>query len=174
MQAVLLMDEFQSVGSIAKGSGIEAAIRHVAQKTKHLTILFSGSNRKLLITMFEDENRPLYKLVGKCSLKESIRKHYHEHLQKAAVSAWKNRLEDEILNEILSLTERHPFYVNKLCDRIWSLNKKSPPSLKAVSQAWIEIIEEEKSDAIKDILQLSAGQKAVLTQIAKGADTAYE
>lgn len=37
-----------------------------------------------------------------------------------------------------------------------------------VTQAWIEIIEEEKSDAIKDILQLSAGQKAVLVQIAKG------
>ncbi|MCS5712849.1 ATP-binding protein [Candidatus Berkiella aquae] len=169
MQAVMLMDEFQSVGSIAKGSGIEAAIRHVAQKTKHLTILFSGSNRKLLTTMFEDENRPLYKLCWKMQLKRIDQKHYHDHLQKAAISAWKNRLEDEILNEILSITERHPFYVNKLCDRVWSLNKKSPPSLLAVSQAWIEIIEEEKSDAIKDILQLSAGQKAVLTQIAKGA-----
>ncbi|MGE0207319.1 MAG: hypothetical protein AB7R69_05730 [Candidatus Babeliales bacterium] len=39
----------------------------------------------------------------------------------------------------------------------------------AVSHAWIEIIEEEKSDAINDIFQLSAGQNAVLTQIAKGA-----
>jgi predicted transcriptional regulator len=36
-----------------------------------------------------------------------------------------------------------------------------------VSNAWVEIIEEEKSDAIKDILQLSMGQKAVLVNIAK-------
>ncbi|MFO1259156.1 MAG: hypothetical protein U1E78_12205 [Gammaproteobacteria bacterium] len=169
VQAVMLMDEFQSVGSIAKGSGIEAAIRHVAQKTKHLTILFSGSNRKLLATMFEDESRPLYKLCWKMQLKRIDQKHYHDHLQKAAILAWKRKLDEEVLKEILSLTERHPFYVNKLCDRLWSLNKKSGPTLLMVSQAWKEIIEEEKSDAIKDILLLSAGQKAVLTQIAKGA-----
>lgn len=65
-------------------------------------------------------------------------------------------------------TERHPFYVNKLCDRLWSLNKKIPPSLSEISKAWLEVIEEEKSDAIKDILQLSIGQKAVLIHIANG------
>jgi len=64
-QAVLLMDEFQNVGVIARGRGIEGAIRHIAQKTKFLTLIFSGSNRKLLSTMFEDDTRPLYKLCWK-------------------------------------------------------------------------------------------------------------
>jgi AAA+ ATPase superfamily predicted ATPase len=54
-QAVLFLDEFQTVGIIAQGKGIEGAIRHVAQKTKYLTFIFSGSNRKLLNTMFEGE-----------------------------------------------------------------------------------------------------------------------
>ena len=167
MQAIILMDEFQSVGILSKGTGIEAAIRHVAQKTKHLTILFSGSNRKMLKTMFEDENRPLYKLCWKIQLKRIESKYYCEHFQKAAIFLWKKKLNEKVINEILSLTERHPFYVNKLCDRLWSLNQKKPPDITEVTQAWIEIIEEEKSDVVKDILQLSAGQKAVLTKIAK-------
>lgn len=167
-QAVILMDEFQSVGVIAQGTGIEGAIRHVAQKTKHLTILFSGSNRKLLKTMFEDETRPLYKLCWKMQLKRISAEHYYRHFKKASIAAWGINLEDNVFKEIIDLTERHPYYINKLCDRLWSYHKKNPPSADEVSNAWFEIIEEEKSDAIKDILQLSMGQKAVLTNIAKG------
>ena len=169
-QAVILMDEFQSVGIIAKGTGIEGAIRHVAQKTKHLTILFSGSNRQLLKTMFEDEARPLYKLCWKMQLERIAKEYYERHFQKAAPSSWHHKLADEVITEILCLTERHPYYVNKLCDRLWSYNIKNPPLMADVSNAWLEIIEEEKSDAIKEILQLSTTQKAVLSRVAKEAE----
>lgn len=166
-QAVILMDEFQNVGVIAQGKGIEAAIRHVAQKTKYLTIVFSGSNRKLLQTMFEDENRPLYKLCWKIALKRISAEHYYAHIQKAAKDTWKQVLTDDAINEILTLTERHPYYLNKLCDRLWIFHKGKPPTSKEVNEAWEAILKEEKSDAIKDISFLSAGQKTVLLQIAK-------
>ena len=165
--AVLLMDEFQSVGVIAQGKGIEGAIRHVAQKTKYLTIIFSGSNRKLLKTMFEDETRPLYKLCWKLSLKRISAEHYKKHLQKAAHSAWKQALNDSVIQEIITLTERHPYYVNKLCDRLWTYYEKKPPTVSEVTKEWLEILKEEKSDAIKEISLLSLGQKNVLLLIAK-------
>lgn len=166
--AVLLMDEFQNVGIIAQGKGIEGAIRHVAQKTKYLTLIFSGSNRKLLKTMFEDETRPLYKLCWKIGVKRITVEHYQGHLQKAAKAAWKKELDETVLNKIISLTERHPFYLNKLCDRLWTYCTDNPPLIKDVENAWLEILEEEKSDAIKEISMLSLGQKNVLQQIAKG------
>ena len=166
--AVLLMDEFQTVGMIAKGQGIEGAIRHVAQKTKHLTLIFSGSNRKLLKTMFEDETRPLYKLCWKLTVKRIDTKHYQDHIQTAAKLAWDQNLGDEFVDKILRLTERHPFYLNKLCDRLWTYYGDKPPLINAVDSAWSEILEEEKSDAVKEISLLSLGQKVVLTQIAKG------
>jgi AAA+ ATPase superfamily predicted ATPase len=169
--AVLLMDEFQSVGVIAQGKGIEAAIRHVAQKTKYLTLIFSGSNRKLLKTMFEDETRPLYKLCWKMVVKRISAEHYQSHLQKAAKSAWKQDLDVMVLNKIIFLTERHPFYLNKLCDRLWTYYNVKPPSIRDVERAWSEILEEEKSDAIKEISLLSLGQKNVLYQVAIGTNT---
>lgn len=165
--AVLLMDEFQSVGAIAQGKGIEAAIRHVAQKTKYLTIIFSGSNRKLLKSMFEDENRPLYKLCWKISLKRISAAHYQKHLQQAANEFWKKDLNDDALNQIISLSERHPFYLNKLCDHLWTYYKKKPPTADEVISTWHDILEEEKSDAVKEITLLSLGQKNVALMIAK-------
>lgn len=166
-QAVLLMDEFQNVGSIAHGKGIEAAIRHAAQKTKNLTIIFSGSNRKMLNTMFEDENRPLYKLCWKLSLKRISQEHYEKHLQKAANQYWKKALNEDALSKILALTERHPFYVNKLCDRLWTYYDSAPPRVEDVSASWSAILEEDKSDSVKEISLLSAGQKNVVRLIAK-------
>jgi uncharacterized protein len=166
--AVLLMDEFQNVGLIARGKGIEGAIRHVAQKTKHLTLIFSGSNRKLLKTMFEDETRPLYKLCWKINVKRITAEHYQSHIQKAAQLTWNKNLSQEAINKIILLTERHPFYMNKLCDRLWTYGNENLPSIEDVNSAWSEILEEEKSDAIKEISLLSLGQKSVLNQIAKG------
>lgn len=169
--AVLLMDEFQTVGVIAKGAGIEAAIRHVAQKTKYLTIIFSGSNRKLLKAMFEDDNRPLYKLCWKISLERIKLEHYKKHLQKIAKTVWKHELDDTIIELIASLSERHPYYMNKLCDHLWAYYEKRPPSIKEVIEAWSTILEEEKSDAIKEISLLPVGQKNVLLQVAKGTSS---
>lgn len=168
-QVVLLMDEFQNVGVIAKGSGIEGAIRHVAQKTKYLTFIFSGSNRKLLKKMFEDDTRPLYKLCWKMELERISEEHYQTHLLKAAKIGWNALLGKREIEEILMLTERHPFYVNKLCDKLWTYFKK-PPSLDEIKNVWIEIVEEEKSDAIKEISLLSLGQKSVLLNIARGVN----
>lgn len=168
-QAVLLFDEFQTVGVIAQGKGIEAAIRHVAQKTKYLSFIFSGSNRKLLKTMFEDETRPLYKLCWKLVLDRISVAHYTAHMQKAAQAAWKQVLEQPVIDRIIELTERHPYYLNKLCDKLW-VYCKNPPTLKEIDKVWLLIVDEEKSDAIKEISQLALGQKNILLQIAKQID----
>ena len=167
-RAVLLLDEFQTVGLIAEGKGIEGAIRHVAQKTQYLTFIFSGSHRRLLKSMFEDETRPLYKLCWKIDLKRIAQEHYEKHIQGAARMAWKKELDASLIDRIFSLTERHPYYINKLCDHLFSYHVKKPPQLAEVEACWMAILQEEKSEAIREIALLSLGQKGVLLQIAKG------
>jgi AAA+ ATPase superfamily predicted ATPase len=170
-QAVLLMNEFQNVGMIAQGSGVEAAIRHVTQKTQYLTIIFSGSNRKLLKSMFEDDTRPLYKLCWKITLGRIATEHYSKHIQKVARNIWEKELTPAALEAIFVNSERHPFYLNKLCDRLLAYYHNTPPTAAAVNKTWQIILEEDKSDAVKEISLLPIGQKKVLLQIAKGATT---
>lgn len=164
-RAILLLDEFQAVGLIAKSHGVEAAIRNMAQDMKHLVIIFSGSNRNLLQSMFDDQSRPLYKICRKLHLDRISEEHYIHHLNKAAKFAWDAILDEKVFKQIMVLSERHPYYVNYLCDILWS-QCKNKPKINDVNTAWMQVIEEEYSDANAEISNISMGQRKILKYIA--------
>lgn len=164
-RAVLLLDEFQEVGGMSEGYGIEGAIRSVAQETRFLSIIFSGSNPHLLRNMFENNRRPLYNLCKRIVIPRISKAHYHEHLNTLAKMSWNKKLDDTVFNEIMALTERHPYYVNLLCDYLWT-HKTPPNSVDAVKKSWAIVVDGERSDLIKDFLSLSDNQRIVLKHIA--------
>src|SRR5262249_7723794 len=79
-RAVFFIDEVQEIGEVAEGKGIEGALRHVAQQTQYLSLIFSGSNRRLLANMFYDKARPLYKLCDRILLDRIDPSHYEKHI----------------------------------------------------------------------------------------------
>ena len=163
--AVLLLDEFEIVGVIAKGHGVEAALRNAAQDNKHLILIFSGSHRRLLKTMFEDENRPLYKLCRKLPLTRIAPKHYIPHFNKAALQQWQEKLSPETIGAILEFSQRHPYYVNYLCGVLWAKHKQIPPTVSDIEIAWQQVVAEEASDVHAELSLLSLGQKKLLKYI---------
>jgi hypothetical protein len=170
-QAVLLFDEFQEVGQFSEGRGIEGAIRHAAQETQSLSIVFSGSNPHVLKTLFENQRRPLYKLCKKLRLDRISVEHYRGHLNKAAQLAWRQDLSAEVFDRIMDLTERHPYYVNALCDELWA-DCESCPDTVQVAACWHVIVEGERSDLIKDFLRLSVNQRKALIYLANNTGDA--
>lgn len=164
-QAIFHLDEFQEVGQVSKGRGIEGAIRHAAQETKKLSLIFSGSNPHLIKNMFENERRPLYKLCKKLILLRISKDHYQKHLNKAAQMMWGKDLPEECFTRIMALTQRHPYYVNALCDEVWSENS-TLPSVNKIQFCWDYVVESERSDLIKDFLSLSDNQRRVLIHLA--------
>lgn len=164
-QAVLLFDEFQEIGKIAKGRGIEGAIRHVAQETRNLSLIFSGSSPHLLKSIFEDEGRPLYKLCRKLVLDRIGEEDYRIHINKAANLMWNQGLSEQVFVRIMTISERHPYYVNYLCDELWS-KTDGIPSVEDVDKAWDMIVEEERSDLLKDFFSLSDNQRKIMIYIA--------
>ena len=164
-QAVFLLDEFQEIGMMSAGKAIEGAIRHVAQETKNLSFIFCGSNPHLLKIMFEDERRPLYKLCRKLVLDRIDEDHYKKHLNKAAKVIWGEEFNDLTFDTIMSLTERHPYYINYLCDEVCSV-KDTLPTEKDIDKSWLMVIEEERSDLIKDFFSLSGNQRKLMIHIA--------
>lgn len=172
-QAVILLDEFQEIGSMKEGKGLEGAIRHAAQEMNNLSLIFSGSNPHLLRVMFEDERRPLYKLCRKLILDRISEEHYKQHLNKAAKTMWGKELRDQVFDKIMLVTERHPYYVNYLCDELWSENK-ALPSIMDVDQAWHTVVEEERSDLLKDFSSLSENQKKIMVHLSNyGGENLY-
>lgn len=164
-RAALLMDEFQEISKMDNGRSLEGAIRHAAQEMQHLSIVFSGSNPHLLKAMFEDERRPLYKLCRKLHLNRIEASHYQAHLNKISKKIWNMSIDPLLFDKIISLTERHPYYINYLCDTLFSDNEKAPKAVDA-DKAWIKVIEEEKSDLLKDFFSLTHNQRAIMRHIA--------
>ncbi len=168
-KAVLFLDEFQEISRISNNHQLEGAFRTAAQEMTHLSIIFSGSIRSLLLSMFEDESRPLYKLCRKIKLERIEFEKYEKHIQKIAKKSFGETLSPEVFQEIMRLSNRHPYYVNYLCDEIWARCEKSEklPSVSEVQNAWLSVLEEEWSDALKELSVLPMGQRKVLSHIAK-------
>jgi len=165
-KVIMFFDEFQQIGQLAKGMSIEGAIRHVAQETKNIAFIFSGSNRHLLATMFDDSNRPLYKLCDQMNVGRISEDDYSQFLNHVADKAWSQNLNKKVLAEIFLITERHPYYVNALCSKLWSF--KTAPTKQDVRNTWEKYVLSERSRAITELDKLSATQYYLFKDIACG------
>ena len=141
-KVVLFFDEFQIVGQIATKVSVEATIRAHVQMPSNIIYIFSGSNRHLLGQIFDDRNRPFYKLCDRLVVNKISTEHYIKFINHAAQKKWKKQFTKSTIDKILDLTNRHPFYVNALCFKIWQDTKI--PSLERVEEHWHLLAEEQK------------------------------
>ena len=169
IQAVFFIDEFQEIGVLANSKGIEGAIRHVAQESENLRFIFSGSNRHILANMFDDRSRPLYNLCDRITIDRIKECDYVAYINAISKKTWAKYLDKSVFEEIFLLTERHPYYMNVLCDKIWSYCENMLPTNSDVAQLWQEYIFQEKSKTAKDLSSLNTSQKKLLIAISKGA-----
>jgi len=167
-RAVLFLDEVQEMGEVAEGKGIEGAIRHAAQESQCLSLIFSGSSRRLLGKMFFDKTRPLYKLCDRINLTRITKIDYKKHLNKLALKRWGDNLPELSIDKILNLTEQHPYYVNNLCLRLWESALESPPAIEEIESYWHHFVKEERLETARELSSLSIGQRKVLIAIASG------
>jgi AAA+ ATPase superfamily predicted ATPase len=164
-KVVLFFDEFQRLCQITDNAALEGAIRHVAQESKHISFVFSGTNRHLLAQMFDDRAKPLYKLCDRIALDRMHKEHYLPFIQSKARLQWKKRLDEDVIDAILEWTQRHPYYVNLLCHRLWFTD--AMPNLKTVEASWRSYCLEEKSNVMNELELLSGNQGKMLMAIAK-------
>ncbi len=167
-KAILFFDEFQRVAEISTSGTIEGSIRHIAQQSKNIAFVFSGSNRRLLESMFYDSKKPLYKLCDRINLDRISKVDYEPFIQNLAKTKWNKILDQGTLDAIFNFTECHPYYVNVLCHKLWLF--KEFPTEEIVSLTWHKYVVEEKSNILSEIDLLSKNQAKLLIAIAKYGD----
>lgn len=167
-RAVLFFDEFQRVAEISESGTIEGALRHVAQQSKTISFIFSGSNRRILESMFFDSKKPLYKLCDRINLDRISKDDYEPFIQNLAKIKWSGYLLEDTMSAIFHFSERHPYYLNVLCHKLWL--QDDIPSEKTVLLTWEKYALEEKSGILSEIELLSKNQAKMLIAVAKYAD----
>ncbi len=161
---VFEMDEFQEIASLKHGKSIEAQIRDAVQFSVATSYIFLGSNRHMLEQMFTDSSRPFFSMCHSIRLNRIEAVHYQKHIGDASRVNWNTEMDIELLDLILSLTERHPFYVNSLCHELWKQEKV--PVRSDVLDAWRCVVEDRVLPLRSEFSHLSATQKAILNNLA--------
>ncbi len=164
-RGVLVFDEFQQISELTDSHSVEALIRHAVERSKAITYIFSGSNRHLLEEMFSKSTRPLYRLCQAMPIQRIHAKEYETFLSIAAMKQWSKPISETSVAEILRLTECHPFYVNGLCNDLWSLSE--PPQKEDVTLAWSDYVKTNKRIIVSDISSLALNQKKVIQALAE-------
>lgn len=159
-KVIIYLDEFQVVSEITTNTAIEAAIREAVQKASHVVYVFSGSNRHLIDEMFNDKKRPFYKLCDAIPLGRINEMEYISHINMAAKKKWNKHLSEETLTTIFKHTERHPYYINKLCSLLWQ--KTTLPNEEDTLSIWQNYIDENKSVIERELSLLSINQRKLL------------
>lgn len=168
-KVILFLDEFQRICQVSDDTRIEGIIRQVAQQSKNIIFIFSGSNRHLLSKMFDDRARPFYKLCDRLALERISKTHYQAYINYAATKKWKKPLSIEAMDSILSLTECHSYYVNLICSRLW--RGENLPNDREVNNCWEQLILEERSRIASEIDLLSNNQRKLLFALARSGAT---
>jgi len=166
---ILFFDEFQRLYQVTDNQAIEGAIRQIAQASKQLAFVFSGSNRHLLNQVFSDRNRPFYKLCDRINLERISIADYTKYIQKAAKKQFKTALDEAILKSIFNYTEQHPYYVNVLCSRLW---RQSSINAEQVDAVWQHYAVEERAQVANELDLLSGAQRKLLIALSRYGGTA--
>lgn len=163
-RVVMVLDEFQQIGSLNEGHEVEASIRHAVERSRWVTYIFSGSNRRLLTQMFNDKRRPLYHLCELIKLNRISREEFSKFIQSAAKKKWGGTFSEEAVKEILNATQCHTYYLNALCRSLWKFS--AIPTAAQVETAWQNSIKAHHSWISEDVGDLSVNQRIILAALA--------
>lgn len=119
---VIAVDEFQQLAHYPE-KNIEALLRTNIQKLNRVNFIFSGSDKQLLTSMFNDAKRPFYQSTEFMHLEEIPENEYLKFIKEKFRSS-SIMITAKAADEVLKLTRRHTYYVQYLCNKLYGSGKK--------------------------------------------------
>lgn len=168
-RAVMFIDEIQEIQDLDNASQIAGSIRHFAQTAnRKLTFIFSGSNRRMLAQMFDEQKAPLYELCDRLIVERIPKETYRPYLNRVAKKTFGTPLDDKTANLIFKLSECHPRRIYNLCYYLFQdcINSHKVPDENAVQTAWKRLLNTLLRSTRSALSHLSSGQIKVLSLIA--------
>lgn len=115
---VVAIDEFQQILQYPE-KNMEAILRSYVQQTTNTVFIFSGSKRHLLADMFSNPARPFFGSTEMLFLETVPAEDYHNFIKFHFTNARKE-IEDVAIDRIFSVTALHTYYIQFLCNRLYS------------------------------------------------------
>ena len=114
---VIVFDEFQEIRRIS--NDLEKKLRGIFQHHNNVCYVFIGSNKHMITDIFQNYNNPFYNFGKHIQLQRIPYTDFFEYL-KNRFSVYET-VTDKLLDNILELTQCHPYYTQKLAHEIYDL-----------------------------------------------------
>jgi len=150
---VIAIDEFQQILYYPE-KNTDAWLRTRIQQMKNVVFIFSGSQQHLMAELFSLPKRPFYRSTQMMKLGKIDHQTYCDFIMLMFEKGDKT-LTPEIANEILKWTNTHTFYVQSLCNRVFSSTIKT-----VTSELW----KQQASDLLQEQEIIFWGYRNILTR----------
>lgn len=118
----LALDEFQQIQNYPE-KGTEAHLRSVLQFCPNVKVIFSGSQRNMLLGMFTDYGRPFYQSTDLMELKAIDKEDYLPFIQHHFEEG-KRQFEPDIISDWLDRLRTHTYYVQLAMNMLYNAKPK--------------------------------------------------
>jgi len=162
-QIIITLDEFQHVGSYSEQNG-EAIFRSWMQSFPAIRFIFSGSHRKMMLSMFSEKNKPFYRSAQLLHLNsidlEDYKKFIHNHFEKH-----QKTIDDGTIETIYKWSRSQTYSVQLVCNKLFGMYNTVKPEY--LPQVFRDIIEQESPFFSGYSKLLTKTQWDVLLSVAK-------
>lgn len=135
---LLVFDEFQQIRSFPE-KNTEAVLRTIFQNCKNINFIFLGSNKGMIESIFSESSKPFYQSSQMMHLEEIDKTEYSDFI----ISKFKSgnqKITVKQVQNILDLTRTHTYYVQYVCNRLYS--KSFDGTEKIFNETFSEILNE--------------------------------
>jgi len=159
---LVVFDEFQEVAKYSE-QGFEKRLRKVIQGHRNISYIFSGSQKHILMEMFDTAKRAFYKMARSYPLEKIEIRDYTDWAQKLFKK--KNvSVDEEIIVDIVERCDYQPMYIQQFLFDLW---RSDSVSLKVLEEIQKSIITRQKNQFIVLWDLLTQNQKKALRLLAE-------
>ena len=159
---LVVFDEFQEVAKYSE-KGFEKRLRKIIQGHQNISYIFSGSQKHILIEMFDSAKRAFYKMARSYPLKNIETQHYidwAQHLFKKK----RVKIEKDIIIDIVERCDYQPIYIQQFLFDLW---RSETVDLAVLDKIEKSIINSQKAQFIILWDLLTLNQKKALRLLAE-------
>jgi len=126
---LIAIDEFQQITNYPE-KNTDAFLRTIIQQLQNVVFIFSGSQQHIMQDLFSNPSKPFFKSTAFLHLTKIDFETYQDFIVRQFLKN-KKIISKEVAGEILNWTNVHTYYVQLLCNRVFSNTKKE-----AVTKTW--------------------------------------
>ena len=119
---IVAIDEFQQIGNYAE-KNVEAILRTKVQHCQNARFIFAGSQKHIMMNMFNSPARPFYQSVNMMQLKSIPLTEYKAFVKRLFLENEKH-IEEELIDEVYNFFEGHTWYVQLMFNELYILTGK--------------------------------------------------